>query len=215
LYSSALTLAGDLGLGIGFLGWLLVVLVGIAVFFLSWAIYTARHPRNADRPPNRYHREGIYVLAVGVVFLVLSAFTFPFIPVVSFSKLRPTQFVSVQAQQFSWTLNSTKVIANQPVEFIVTSKATTQAIMANSIALVASSLLLFSLGFFGYFYLGVALALGSLLLYSDYLLMLSNSAAVAWRAQKFTAPYLLALSLAMVANKAITHVVTMLWPSLP
>ena len=28
-------------------------------------------------------------------------------------------------QQFSWTLNSTKVIVNQPVEFIVTSKDTT------------------------------------------------------------------------------------------
>lgn len=43
------TLAGDVGFGINFLAGLLVVLVGIAVFFMVWAIYTTRHPRNADK----------------------------------------------------------------------------------------------------------------------------------------------------------------------
>ncbi len=89
-------------------------------------------------------------------------------------------------------------------------KATAQAIMANSIALVASSLLLFSLGFFGYLYLGVALVLGALLLFSDFLLVKSTSAAVAWRAYKFTAPYLLLLSLSMVADKAAAHLASFL-----
>ena len=125
MYSSAFTLAGDVGFGIDFLTWLLVVLVGIGVFFLGWAIYTTRHPRNVDRSPNWYHREGVYVLAIAVVFLAFWAFTLPFVPVVSFGRLQPTQVVSVQAQQFSWTLNSTKVIANQAVEFMVTSKDTT------------------------------------------------------------------------------------------
>lgn len=119
------TLIGDVGFGIDFLSGLLAVLIGAAVFFLVWAVYTTRHPRNADKSPNWYRREGIWVLAMATVFLILSAFTFPFIPVVSFGKLQPTQFISVQAQQFSWTLNSTKVIANQPIEFIVTSKDTT------------------------------------------------------------------------------------------
>ena len=125
MYASAYTLAGDVGFGIGFLGWLLIVLVGIGVFFLAWAIYTTRHPRNADRAPGWYHKEGVYVLAIGTVFLAFSAFTLPYVPLMSFGKLQPTQYVSVVAQQFSWTLNSTKVIANQPVEFMVTSKDTT------------------------------------------------------------------------------------------
>ncbi len=89
-------------------------------------------------------------------------------------------------------------------------QATSRAIMANSIALVASSVLLFSVGDFGYLYLATALVLGSLLLYSDYLLMVKNSAAMAWRAYKFTAPYLLLLSLAMVADKAVAHLASVL-----
>jgi cytochrome c oxidase subunit 2 len=125
LYSLAFTLAGDVGFGVGFLGALLLVLVAVAMFFLAWAIYTTRHPRNPEKAPGWYYRKGVYVMAIAAVFLALSAFTYPFIPVVSFSKLQPTQFVSVQAQQFSWTFNTTKIIAGQPVEFIVTSKDVT------------------------------------------------------------------------------------------
>lgn len=86
-------------------------------------------------------------------------------------------------------------------------KATSRAIMVNSVALVASSLSLYALGYFSFLYLGVAIVLGSLLLFSDYLLLVTNSAAMAWRAYKFTAPYLLLLSLGMIADKAIAHVV--------
>ncbi|MGA1975377.1 MAG: heme o synthase [Conexivisphaerales archaeon] len=88
--------------------------------------------------------------------------------------------------------------------------ATSKAIMINSVALVASSLSLYAFGYFGYVYLGVAVILGSLLLFSDYLLMVTNSAAMAWRAYKFTALYLLILSLAMVADKAAAHVLAAL-----
>jgi cytochrome c oxidase subunit 2 len=119
------TLAGDVGFGINFLAGLLVVLVGIAVFFMAWAIYTTRHPRNADKVPGWYHKKGLYVLAIAVVFMGFWAFTLPFIPVLSFGKLQPTQAITVVARQFSWTLNSTKVIANTPVEWIVTSKDVT------------------------------------------------------------------------------------------
>ena len=120
-----MALAGDVGFGIDFLTGLLIVLFGIAAFFMGWAIYTTRHPRNPGQAPGWYHKEGVYVLAIATVFLVFWAFTLPFVPVVSFGKLQPTQYVAVQAQQFTWTLNSTKVIANQPVEFMVTSKDTT------------------------------------------------------------------------------------------
>lgn len=122
---SLLTLAGDVGFGIPFLTWLLAVLSGIGVFFVTWAIYTTRHPRNPEKVPAWYNREPPYVMAIMVVFLVFWAFSLPFIPVMSFNKLEPTQAISVQAQQFFWTLNSTKVVANQAVEFIVTSKDTT------------------------------------------------------------------------------------------
>jgi protoheme IX farnesyltransferase len=89
-------------------------------------------------------------------------------------------------------------------------RATSRAIMANSVALVASSLSLYALGYFSFLYLGVAIVLGSLLLFSDYLLMVTNSAAMAWKAYKFTAPYLLLLSLGMVADKAIAHLVSII-----
>ena len=125
LYLPVYTLSGDVGFGINFLTGLLVVLSGIGVLFLGWAIYTTRHPRGADRVPGWYHREGVYVLAIAVIFMAFWAFTLPFIPIVSFGKLEPTQYVSAQAQQFSWTLNSTRIVANQAVEFIVTSKDVT------------------------------------------------------------------------------------------
>ena len=60
---------------------------------------------------------------------------------------------------------------------------------------------------FSFLHLGVAIILGSLLLFSDYLLMVTNSTAMAWRAYKFTAPYLLLLSLGIVADKALIHIV--------
>jgi protoheme IX farnesyltransferase len=86
-------------------------------------------------------------------------------------------------------------------------KATSRAIMLNSVALVLSSLSLYALGYFSFLYLGVAIVLGSLLLFSDYLLLVTNSATMAWRAYKFTAPYLLLLSLGMVADTAIAHII--------
>ena len=89
-------------------------------------------------------------------------------------------------------------------------RATSRAIMVNSVALVASSLSLYALGYFSYLYLGVAIVLGALLLFSDYLLMVTNTAAMAWRAYKFTAPYLLLLSLGMVVDKAAVHIVAAL-----
>ena len=89
-------------------------------------------------------------------------------------------------------------------------KATSRAIMVNSVALVTSSLSLYALGYFSYIYLGVAIVLGSLLLFSDYLLMVTNTTAMAWRAYKFTAPYLLLLSLGMVADKAVAHLIAAL-----
>jgi protoheme IX farnesyltransferase len=89
-------------------------------------------------------------------------------------------------------------------------KATSEAIMVNSVALVASSLALYALGYFGLVYLVVAIVLGGLLLSSDYVLLMSGSAAMAWRAYKFTAPYLLMLSIAMVADRAAFHLASIL-----
>jgi protoheme IX farnesyltransferase len=101
--------------------------------------------------------------------------------------------------------------AGVPMLPVVTGvRATSRAIMVNSVALVASSLSLYALGYFSYLYLGVAIVLGALLLFSDYLLMVTNTAAMAWRAYKFTAPYLLLLSLGMVVDKAAVHIVAAL-----
>ncbi|HVP22900.1 MAG TPA: heme o synthase [Conexivisphaerales archaeon] len=89
-------------------------------------------------------------------------------------------------------------------------RATAQAIVANSVALVACSLLPFALGYFGYLYLAFAAVLGFLLLYSDVRLMTTGTPSAAWSAYKFTAPYLLVLSLAMVADRLIFHAVALL-----
>lgn len=120
-----LSLSGDVGAGIPFLSALLLVLVGLGVFFLAWAIYSTRHPRNADRPPAWYQREPLYVLVVASVFIAFWAFTLPFVPLVSSGKMVPVQTIDVQAQQFAWSLNSTALPVNKPVMFHVTSKDVT------------------------------------------------------------------------------------------
>jgi hypothetical protein len=52
-------------------------------------------PEERGQAPTWYKKEGVYVLAIAVVFPAFWAFTLPFVPVVSFNKLQPTQFVSV------------------------------------------------------------------------------------------------------------------------
>lgn len=120
-----LILAGDVGLGSPFLVALVLVLAGLGVFFLAWAIYTTRRPRAADRPPSWFRREPTYVLMIAAVFVAFWAFTLPFIPAISFNRLVPSQHVQVEAQQFAWVLNSTTVVANRPVAFHVTTKDVT------------------------------------------------------------------------------------------
>lgn len=84
---------------------------------------------------------------------------------------------------------------------VVGIKKASLAIMVNSALLVTSSLILFVLGFFGFVYLVVATALGGMLMASNVQLYRSRSSSAAWRAYKYSAPYLFAISVAMVMDK--------------
>jgi cytochrome c oxidase subunit 2 len=135
-----LLLADQFGFGIVFLAVLdgvYTLLVGIAIWWLIWS----SRGTSAQTSPKRHRSssraslyEGLWVILMIGIFTSLTIITFPWAPPVSNASSTPAQYVSVTAFQFGWSLNTTNVKLNVPVEFILQSVANPGGGTANSVA---------------------------------------------------------------------------------
>lgn len=87
---------------------------------------------------------------------------------------------------------------------VVSERAAVRCIASTSILLVAFSILLNLLGYFGALYLYVSIALGTVMLYLSMKLFRKPSKEMAWRLFKFTSPYLALIFTAMILDVYIT-----------
>jgi protoheme IX farnesyltransferase len=77
---------------------------------------------------------------------------------------------------------------------VISGSATTaRLIFIHTVLLVAVSLVLYALGYFGTLYLAIALAFGTAFLALNVLLLLSPRRERAWRSYRFSGIYLLAV----------------------